>query len=696
MANGQDNQPIAPDIQPASPQMQPTASLSTGIPNQQPQPPQAGPPVPPAQPQQSQAMAKPHESRTGAMFHAVLSTLGGPKTSYQVDPRTGAMIESTEPRKAGDWARNLIAGAFTGLAAGSEAPRGSGLPGGIGAGAVASMNQTVAQDKEKRARAAEDYERQQQNILRQHEVARSNGLMFSNWLANLKLGNDLDPQRADNKAVAEELKSAGVPVTYMTKAEAEAAKAAEKSFVANHISLPVGYSPVMGDNGEPVMDENGKPISQPNFAIINSTHPGQVRVPSSFADDLHTFGPAAGLTGVEGVNANDEIPMRDFITYHHRIEDGRNKVLQGWAKPQTVWTKDEQGKDVPMMYNPLAPQGEQTKPFPEGMSPQGPQQVANVAKTEEETKKAAAQAEQARQAAAKTAEETQLLKNMGITLPPNFVTPPDASRKGEQELQQMYTSMGVQLPGNFSSIYGLAHYKVDPTTFPNNPHKGTNEIGRSSAVAMARRMVNPSYDETNYPAVKKLKEEFASTRPNTAGGNEIAFNTATAHLGRLFDAAKALENNDLVALNNLALFYKTQTGQSAPNVYAAVRAAIVGEIGKTFKGAAPDIPEIKELQSTLEKNQSPTSQQDVAKTYAHLMLSKAVALASHYYAYTGELPPGVIDAEAQKVYARLGIPVPIGEMASGISSPAQGVPAENPFAPGGKLNPIQQSNPTVQ
>lgn len=256
------------------------------------------------------------------------------------------------------------------------------------------------------------------------------------------------------------------------------------------------------------------------------------------------------------------------------------------------------------------------------------------------------------------AKNANLLGSFGAAPPQGYTPPSDLFTQSQNQIRQSLTSMKVPIPSNFPTLYGIAHYQIDPATLPNRPYNRPGEplqMGKDTGIAFIRTYINPAYNDATYPAVKKMKEEFASTRNGTAGGNLIAFNTATGHLGQLYNAATALHNGDVVKLNQIAQTLNIETGRPAPVIYNAIRTALIGELGKTFKGAAPDVPESDQILSTLNNAQSPDQEKDLAKTYAHLMLTKAGAQVAHYYAWTGELPPQTIDPNAARIYQEMGI-----------------------------------------
>lgn len=331
--------------------------------------------------------------------------------------------------------------------------------------------------------------------------------------------------------------------------------------------------------------------------------------------------------------------------------------------------------------------------------------AANVQKAEQEPGLVKAQAGQAKAAAAKdyasaalTKAQTDSLKTLGVVVPAGYNPPPTVFSMTPQQVQQELETNKVNVPGNFASLYGAAHYKIDPKTFPSRPYNRPGmppQMGKDQALSFIRTFINPNYDEKNYQAVQKMEDEFASTKPNTAGGNLVAFNTATGHLGQLYQASQLLQNNNLLKLNEMANELGVQTGHSPRLVFDAIKTALVGELGKTFKSAAPDVPEMDAIAKTLLSSQSPQDTADLTKTYAHLMLTKAGAQVAHFYAYTGELPAQTVDPNAEKVYQSMGIN-PSSVLPSGnVPIGATGNTTQTPQVPTGKIPAYSKSTGAI-
>jgi len=284
---------------------------------------------------------------------------------------------------------------------------------------------------------------------------------------------------------------------------------------------------------------------------------------------------------------------------------------------------------------------------------------ADIAKARSETYEAGARGQLAQAQTALVKSQVDAFNKLGVTIPDNYKAPAEPVKMSKEQLLDNMKSQGVSVPPNFESLYAVGHYNADLSkTFSSRPYNRPGaplQMSQAQALDYIRAFINPSYDEKNYQAVLGMQKEFASTKPNTAGGNLIAFNTATGHLGALYDAADALQNGDIGRLNAIANRYGVETGKSAVPVFNAIKTALVGELGKTFKQAAPDIPERNDITETINANQSPGQLKDVARQYAHLMLTKAGAQVAHYYAYTGELPKEAVQPDAQGVYDRMGI-----------------------------------------
>ena len=277
--------------------------------------------------------------------------------------------------------------------------------------------------------------------------------------------------------------------------------------------------------------------------------------------------------------------------------------------------------------------------------------------------------------------EAENLKNSGMKLPDNYKPIQNARALPVADVRKALTDQGIQLPNDFDQLWAIDHMKGDIKDYPSRVTKGSGQKSLSQAATQIRALIDPDFDETKFPAIKKQVEEFSSVKPNTAGGNIVSFNTATSHLDQLYRASQALQNNDVQAWNGIKNELGLQLGSSPKVVFDAIRGALVGELGKTFKGGPADIPERADIEKNISDKASPEQMADWAKTEARLMQSKSQALINQYYAWTGELPPNAIDAHTAAAFKRLGI------------DPYHGLPGGAKVGESGNANPNQ---PPVQ
>jgi hypothetical protein len=157
---------------------------------------------------------------------------------------------------------------------------------------------------------------------------------------------------------------------------------------------------------------------------------------------------------------------------------------------------------------------------------------------------------------------------------------------------------------------------------PNDPN-ATIQMAPSKANATGAQ----GTQSVGYQANKAVTKYFTS---GDGAKNLNAFNTATAHLQQLGTVADALGNGNVQAFNKLGQNYAQQTGSTAPTNFDAVKAAVAGEIGKVFKGGNATDQEISEMNSTINRAQSPQQLKGVIQTYTDLMGSKRNALQQQY------------------------------------------------------------------
>lgn len=158
-----------------------------------------------------------------------------------------------------------------------------------------------------------------------------------------------------------------------------------------------------------------------------------------------------------------------------------------------------------------------------------------------------------------------------------------------------------------------------------NPENPNEVIPVPAGVAMKNHMATPA--SISFQVNKALDKYMIAGK----GGESLNyFNTAISHLDQLGSVAGALNNGDTQLFNKLGQSWAQQTGSSAPTNFDDVRAAVIGEIAKTFEGKAATKGEIDALTAGLNRAQSPDQLVDGIAQFTKLMKSKRDAIKQQY------------------------------------------------------------------
>jgi hypothetical protein len=133
------------------------------------------------------------------------------------------------------------------------------------------------------------------------------------------------------------------------------------------------------------------------------------------------------------------------------------------------------------------------------------------------------------------------------------------------------------------------------------------------------------------PQSISFKTDQAMTNYMTSGkgGQNLAtFHTSIDHLRLLQEASKALQNGDIQALNRFSNAWKTATGEPGPTNFNSVKAAVAGEIAKTFSSAT--IPEQEAISSTINAAENDQQIAGAVDYYTQLMQGKVDALQEQF------------------------------------------------------------------
>ena len=363
--NGDDSG-APPQSAPASPQ------------NGQPQPAQTQNP-PPGQPAANLPPGQFMKNLSHSFIGSVLGAIAGrPEQRYVVDA-SGKTVPDPNQRvnTGGDKIKRIAANALQGLAAGASVPpqksKAAALAAGLGAGAQAQTQSADAKDALNRKNAGEDYERQQQQILRRHDIAKGNLINLTTMQHVNQEALDHDPERQKNLEIAKAAEEEGIGVRYLSETDAmRLYKQDPKTLVAEHILLPGGMKAVTDSDGKQVYDDaDGNPKFEGQVIAIDGMHDGSFTPPASFYENVKKHGKFGGMSDTDSLEAGQPMTMENFARAHTAVRDGQKQELSGWAKPEAVFGGAD-GK-TPMQRNSVT--GE-LREYPKGVVPNIKNEVA--------------------------------------------------------------------------------------------------------------------------------------------------------------------------------------------------------------------------------------------------------------------------------------------------------------------------------
>lgn len=150
------------------------------------------------------------------------------------------------------------------------------------------------------------------------------------------------------------------------------------------------------------------------------------------------------------------------------------------------------------------------------------------------------------------------------------------------------------------------------------------------AAQNAAKIYDPSWNGRRYAEIKQF-----DTGPQ--GNTTRAFNVATGHLALMSQLADALDSGDVKQVNLTANRLQTELGlSSAPTNFDALRQLVSGEVVKATTGSAGALGDREEIQSNIDKANSPTLIKDaIGKVYLPAMKSQLEGLEKQYESGTG-------------------------------------------------------------
>lgn len=244
-----------------------------------------------------------------------------------------------------------------------------------------------------------------------------------------------------------------------------------------------------------------------------------------------------------------------------------------------------------------------------------------------------------------------IIKDMGVATPMaviNATNPFGGAMGGSFGGATGDAALQGLTPQQQSIVKKVASYDQNPADFRSsrNPKAYADLMARVYAY-------DPTYDETQWGAKSALRKSFTSGNDSK---NIQSLNMVAHHLDLLDKANDALDAGNVQLLNQIAKGYNLKVaGQSPQAVFDAVKTAVAGELGTTFKGASATDPEIASISSTIDSTLSKRINKNVIAADVGLIQGRLKALQFKYE--QGMNKPAdfrVISPEAEQIFNRLG------------------------------------------
>ncbi len=172
----------------------------------------------------------------------------------------------------------------------------------------------------------------------------------------------------------------------------------------------------------------------------------------------------------------------------------------------------------------------------------------------------------------------------------------------------------------------IAHYQMAPL----NGYALRTPIG---AEIMAKvQAINPKYDATTYQTKQTARVAFATGKQ----GNIVrSLSVATNHLDQLAEAAHALAQGNIPAVNALVNAYARHTGSPSITSFNAMKEIVGDEVAKAVIGSGGAESDREAIKEAFNAANSPRQLQGVINHYAGLMRGQLSGLRRQYQRATG-------------------------------------------------------------
>lgn len=212
----------------------------------------------------------------------------------------------------------------------------------------------------------------------------------------------------------------------------------------------------------------------------------------------------------------------------------------------------------------------------------------------------------------------------------------------------------------------IANYEMAPL----NGYALRTPIG--AEIMAAVKKLNPNYDATTYQTKQTARTAFATGKQ----GNIVrSLSVATNHLDQLAEAAHALAQGNIPAVNALVNTYSRHTGSPGVTSFNAMKAIVGDEVAKAVIGSGGAESDRQGIQDAFNSANSPRQLQGVISHYEGLMGGQLSGLRRQYQRSTGlDDFNGLVSQLARQKLSTAGragasaAPGPVGPLAIGKSA----------------------------
>lgn len=166
----------------------------------------------------------------------------------------------------------------------------------------------------------------------------------------------------------------------------------------------------------------------------------------------------------------------------------------------------------------------------------------------------------------------------------------------------------------------IASYRAAPPSAT-----GRNSAG-SAALMNDVRKINPDFNEQKFKEAQIVRNDFASVKPGSGGGQLQAVRRAIPHLDQFRTAVDELNNGHMPAVNGILNQYGYNVGDDKVAAAKALSGLISTEVQKAVAGGLGGVGEREELAKSLSPNMNPQQLKKVVQGWQGLIATQSDAL----------------------------------------------------------------------